>query len=185
MAELCAPGTAPETLRRVAAVESSFNPYAIGVVKGRLVRQPRTRAEALATARALAREGYDFSVGLLQLNQKNFGPFGLTLERAFDPCTNLRVASRILAACAKRAGTSPWPAGDALSCYYSGNFTAGYAAGYVARVLGTPAGPSVAEPAAIPVVATGRRITGSMHLLAGDTAPSSHTPPGRTTALLF
>ena len=31
----------PAVMQHVVHVESSFNPYAIGVVKGRLTRQPR------------------------------------------------------------------------------------------------------------------------------------------------
>ena len=139
MAELCAPGTASDTLRRIAAVESSFNPYAIGVVGGRLARQPKTRAEALATANMLAQGGYDYSVGIIQINQKHFGRFGLTADAAFDPCVNLRVGSTLFQDCFRRAGGSPNPLGDALSCYYSGNFTTGYREGYVSRVLGAQA----------------------------------------------
>ena len=43
----------PTVMEHVVKVESSFNPYAIGVVGGRLARQPRSLAEALSTARML------------------------------------------------------------------------------------------------------------------------------------
>ena len=136
MAKLCAPTVASGTLQRIASVESSFNPFAIGVVGGRLARQPVNRAEALATANALKAQGWDYSVGLVQVNQKNFGKYGLTTDAAFDPCTNLRVGSRILDDCYKRAGGSVTRRGDALSCYYAGDFRAGYRLGYVAKVTG-------------------------------------------------
>ena len=43
---------------RSSHVESTFNPHAIGVVGGSLERQPRSRDEALATARALQSSGW-------------------------------------------------------------------------------------------------------------------------------
>jgi type IV secretion system protein VirB1 len=135
MAELCAPGIGTETLRRIASVESSFNPYAIGVVGGRLERQPKNAPEALATVSMLESQGYDYSLGVIQVNQKNFARYGLTPEQAFDPCSNLRVGGLIFKDCLKRAGGTDHSLGDALSCYYSGNFTTGYRLGYVARVL--------------------------------------------------
>lgn len=135
MAELCAPDVRTETLRRIASIESSFNPYAIGVVGGRLERQPKDAPEALATARMLESQGYDYSLGLIQINRKNFARYGLTPESAFDPCANLRVGGLIFQDCLKRAGATDRALGDALSCYYSGNFTAGYRLGYVAKVL--------------------------------------------------
>lgn len=49
-----------EVMRHVVRVESSNNQFAIGVVGGRLARQPQTLAEALATARTLEAKGYNF-----------------------------------------------------------------------------------------------------------------------------
>jgi type IV secretion system protein VirB1 len=49
----CAPQVHANTAQALVSVESAFNPWAIGVVGGVLVRQPRHRAEALATAKAL------------------------------------------------------------------------------------------------------------------------------------
>lgn len=53
LASTCAPAVHPVTLSAVVRNESGANPFAIGVVGGRLVRQPRTQAEAEATAAAL------------------------------------------------------------------------------------------------------------------------------------
>ena len=50
LALACAPQVHADTARALVSVESAFNPWAIGVVGGALVRQPRDRAEALATA---------------------------------------------------------------------------------------------------------------------------------------
>jgi len=140
MAELCAPDIHVQTMRSIAAVESSFNPFAIGVVGGQLQRQPRSLAEAVATANMLETEGLDYSVGLIQINRKNFARYGLTLRTAFDICNNLRTGAAILRDCLERAGDRPSALGDALSCYYSGNFKTGYRHGYVAKVLNAGAG---------------------------------------------
>ena len=84
----CAPKVHAETARALVSVESAFNPWAIGVVGGALVRQPRNRAEAFATARALRDAGWNFSVGLGQINVGNFDRLGLTVEAAFEPCAS-------------------------------------------------------------------------------------------------
>ena len=122
-----------EVMRHVVRVESSFNPYAIGVVGGRLARQPDSLPEAVSTAKMLAQAGYNFSLGLAQVNRHNLEAQGLdSYERAFDACANLQAGARILADCHQRAGQD-W--GKALSCYYSGNFVTGYRHGYVQKVF--------------------------------------------------
>jgi type IV secretion system protein VirB1 len=137
----CAPQVHTDTARALVQVESEFNPWAIGVVGGALERQPQSRAEALATARALRQAGWNFSVGLAQINVTNDGRLGLTLETAFDPCTNLAAMQTVLLDCFDRADahTTEEQSGQttlrqALSCYYSGNFTTGYQQGYVHKV---------------------------------------------------
>ena len=134
----CAPQVDPGTAHALVAVESSLNPHAIGVVGGTLERQPRNRREALATARALRNAGWNFSVGLAQINVRNLERLGLSLESAFEPCRNLAAMQTVLGECFERSAASP--ASDqvalrqALSCYYSGNFTTGFEHGYVRRV---------------------------------------------------
>lgn len=134
-------------MRRLVQVESSFNPYAIGVVGGRLQRQPRNEQEATATARWLEEKGFNYSVGLAQINRVNFDTVGLTPETAFDVCANLRAAASILTECYTHALRS-WPdEQDALrrafSCYYSGDFSTGFKHGYVLRVVNSAAVQSV------------------------------------------
>jgi type IV secretion system protein VirB1 len=144
LAGACAPAIHAQTAAALVQVESAYNPWAIGVVGGVLRRQPRSRGEALATARALQATGWDFSVGLGQINARNFARLGLTLETAFDPCTNLRAMQVILSECFDRAQASVAGTGTgsrqqalrhALSCYYSGNFATGIRHGYVHRVV--------------------------------------------------
>ncbi|HHG4294290.1 TPA: lytic transglycosylase domain-containing protein [Pseudomonas aeruginosa] len=158
LAQQCAPTVAPQTMAAVVHVESRFNPFAIGVVGGRLARQPANIEEAVATAKALEAGGWNFSVGVGQVNRYNLPKYELTYEKAFEPCANLRAASKILEDCFVRArpGLADEQAAlqAAISCYYSGNFTRGFRpdkAGepsYVQKVL---AQANVTAPA-IPVV---------------------------------
>jgi type IV secretion system protein VirB1 len=138
LALACAPQVHPDTARAVARVESSFNPYAIGVVGGQLRRQPRTRAEALATIDALHAGGWNYSVGLGQINVGNFARLGLTPGSALDPCTSLTAMQSVLGECYARAASNhaaQHALRFALSCYYSGNFTTGLRHGYVRKVV--------------------------------------------------
>ena len=138
-------------MTHVVKVESGYNPYAIGVVGGRLARQPRSLPEAVATANMLERLGYNFSLGIAQVNRYNLKRYGLSsYAMAFDACANLQAGSRILRACYDRAGD--W--GKAFSCYYSGNFTTGFRHGYVQKVMATMkvAQAGVNEVAPIPVI---------------------------------
>ena len=138
LAATCAPLVHPSTARALVAVESGFNPHAIGVVGGVLERQRRTVREARATATALKQQGWNFSVGLAQINQRNFDRLGLDATSAFDPCENLRAMQAVLGECFERAGRrapSKVAIRQALSCYYSGNFVTGFDHGYVGRVV--------------------------------------------------
>jgi type IV secretion system protein VirB1 len=147
----CAPQVDVGTVNALIAVESGFNPYAIGVGGGTLLRQPRHRAEAIATAKALHFGGWDFSVGLAQINARNFERLGLTIETAFDPCTNLAAMQAVLGECFDRAATRSRPPQTALrqglSCYYSGDFFTGFRHGYVRRV--TAASAALGKPSAL------------------------------------
>jgi type IV secretion system protein VirB1 len=121
-----------QVMHHVVRVESSFNPYAIGVVGGRLARQPKNLPEALSTVRLLESRGYNFSLGLAQVNRYNLKKYGLdSYERAFEPCANLVAGSQILAECFRRS-SADW--GKSFSCYYSGNFTTGFRHGYVQKI---------------------------------------------------
>lgn len=148
----CAPQVHPTTALALVQTESAANPHAIGVVGGRLDRQPGSRAEALETARSLDAAGWEYSVGLAQINRRNFNRLGLTAETAFEPCLNLQAMQAVLAECFDRAGVHPQDAlRRALSCYYSGNFTTGFAHGYVDRVARNVRGvPSTPYPSGVP-----------------------------------
>lgn len=164
-----------DVMEHVVRVESSFNPFAIGVVGGRLVRQPETLPEALATVRMLEERGYNFSLGLAQVNRHNLARYGLaSYEAAFESCPNLRAGARILAECHQRTG-GDW--GRAFSCYYSGNTVTGFRHGYVQKVFASmrDAEPTGRGSGAIQVVgrptrrqATARRVSARRAPAAGD-----------------
>jgi len=122
-----------QVMQHVVNVESGNNPFAIGVVGAHLERQPQNLDEAVATARMLESQGYNYSLGIAQVNRSNFAKFGLdSYEKAFDLCPNLVAGTQILAQCYAQAG-GDW--GKAFSCYYSGNFAKGYEDGYVQKVF--------------------------------------------------
>lgn len=148
----CAPLVDPVLMSHVVRVESGGNPYAIGVVGGRLERQPRSLPEAVATAQALEAKGYNYSIGIGQINRIHFTRLGwlASIQSGFDICTNLKASAGVLHDCYARAVTAGYPAKPspniysathaALSCYYSGSFIRGAQLGYVSRVLGSSPG---------------------------------------------
>ncbi|WP_174236059.1 transglycosylase SLT domain-containing protein [Rhodanobacter sp. L36] len=129
----CPNQTAPaDVMRHIVHVESGYNPFAIGVVGAQLVRQPQNLDEAVATAQMLEANGYNYSLGVAQVNRNNLSKYGLdTYAKAFNTCLNLSVGSRILNECYARSGGN-W--GKAFSCYYSGDFVTGFSQGYVQKV---------------------------------------------------
>ena len=138
LALACAPLVHVDTARALVAVESSFNPNAIGVVGAALTRQPTGRDQALATAEQLSQQGWNFSLGLAQINRHNFARLGLTNASALDPCLSLSAMQSILLECSARAPEAHDPQRalrQTLSCYYSGNFETGFRHGYVQRVV--------------------------------------------------
>lgn len=150
-----------EVMDHVVHVESSYNPFAIGVVGGRLVRQPENLPEAVATARMLEDRGYNFSLGLAQVNRHNLDKYGLdSYEKAFDICPNLLAGSRILAECNQRAD-GDWD--KSFSCYYSGNFVTGFRHGYVQKIRASMAAKPAEQAAglAIEVLGEPSRRTGA------------------------
>jgi type IV secretion system protein VirB1 len=167
-----------EVMQHIVHIESSANPYAIGVVGGRLERQPKTLPEALATVRMLDDKGYNFSVGLAQVNRANLGRYGLdTYEKAFSACGNISAGAQILAACYADAH-GDW--GKAFSCYYSGNFTTGFRDGYVQKIYD-----SINREGSQPESTKASRSAASDAIALRSQPAASRTagPPGRTTDL--
>lgn len=193
LAQECAPTVAPQTMAAVVNVESSYNPYAIGVVGGRLARQPQNHEEAVATAKQLETDGWNFSLGVAQVNRHNLPKYQITYAQAFDACTSLRVGSKILEECYVRASKlTPDPQAAlhaAISCYYSGNFTRGFkpdVAGkpsYVHKVLASAGLQSKAIPV-VPSIQTGIGPKPQFDKAAGVAAPVPLKPQPTEPAAL-
>ncbi|SAL00276.1 lytic transglycosylase catalytic [Caballeronia arationis] len=189
LAAECAPDVHPTTLKGVVSTESSWNPYAIGVVGGRLDHQPRNLAEAIATARELDRQGFNFSVGLGQVNRYNLARYGESYETAFEPCRNLKAGSAILKHCFQRAkaqiGDEQQALRAAFSCYYSGNFTRGFRTdiagqpSYVRKVVANAM--SAAQPIPVmPAVQPGSSVAAVTEPPSGRSgAPAKHASSGQ------
>jgi type IV secretion system protein VirB1 len=111
------------------------------------------RAEALATAKALRDAGWNFSVGLGQINVGNFERLGLTVESAFEPCANLAAMQTVLGRVLRprerhriAKAVDQMALRQALSCYYSGNFATGFRHGYVRKVVVAARAVPTAQP---------------------------------------
>ncbi|WP_458070029.1 transglycosylase SLT domain-containing protein [Rhodanobacter sp. BL-MT-08] len=162
-----------EVMQHVVNVESGYNPFAIGVVGGQLVRQPQNLGEAIATVHMLDSKGYNYSLGLAQVNRANLSKYGLTsYEQAFDICPNLTVGARILSECYASSGND-W--GKSFSCYYSGNFVTGYRDGYVQKIYDSINGSTTANApdgaAAIPLLAANGPSPSALRVSANGVTP--------------
>ncbi len=156
LAAKCAPSVHPSTLKALVGNESTFNPYAIGVVGTHLARQPQSLGEAIATAQQLERQGKRFSMGLGQLLVTNMRAKGLDYPAVFEPCRNLQAISEHLAADYKKALATSSSEQEALrkafSMYYSGNELRGFKPdhpgepSYVEKVVTRALNPSADDP---------------------------------------
>ena len=147
----CGQTVEPSTLRAIMRVESGGYAYAINV-NGVAVQppQPRSAAEATATAARFIKRGYSVDLGLMQVNSRNLASLGYTIAQMFDPCTNIRAGASILTADYLSAITTrPDPQTAlraALSAYNTGSFERGFFNGYVAKYYGPNAGSAGALP---------------------------------------
>lgn len=156
LAKQCAPDIHPLTMGYIVGHESGNSNFAIGVnlEKGQTkppFEPPKNQQEAVALVSWLTTHGYNFDVGLGQINSKNFPMLNVTASQLFDGCTNLRAAQKVLKTCYAKA-VSQYPAGQialrhALSCYNTGSLTAGISNGYVALVAAQVPQPTPTVPA--------------------------------------
>lgn len=131
-------------MQQIFHVESSNNPFAIGVVRNRLVRQPQNLDDAVATANYLQKSGYNFSIGKGQVNKTHFARLGWDdLTKGFDVCNNVIAAHQIFKDCYASALSAGYQENStgytathaALSCYYSGRHAWGTSVPDVARYV--------------------------------------------------
>lgn len=136
----CGPNVAPQTLAAIVRVESGGNPWRIGINGDYVLpRQPANQAEAINDANQLIGMGYNIDMGLMQINFKNLKMLNLTVEQVFEPCTNIKAGAQILQSFYQKAvkdiGQGQQSLRRAISAYNTGNFSKGFANGYVAKVM--------------------------------------------------
>ena len=161
LAQQCASEVATEAVVPLVMTESGGDDLSINVNRG-----PRVRAGSVAEGAALVRrymaQGYTVDVGLAQVNSANFARLGVSVEQAFDPCTNLRLASSLLQE-GYGLASRHYSGLDAISATYSlyntGTLTRGFRNGYVGRVWSAASGMGTIQAAppipGAPAVAAG------------------------------
>lgn len=137
--EQCAPEIAPSTMQAIIKVESGGDPWAIGnnTLHKKVTPSPKTKDEAIATAKYYIAMGHSLDLGLAQINSANLGKLGLSVDEVFDPCTNLKASSNILkgfyAQAKTKYGDGRKALAHALSGYNTGSLYRGQT--YVDRIV--------------------------------------------------
>lgn len=140
LVQQCAPWASPQTMASIVKRESGFKPLSIGINGGaRLVRQPSSKDEAVATARWLIERGYNIDMGLAQINSKNLTKLNLSIHDVFDGCRNIAAAATLLSWNFESAKSKVVGEQQALlaaiSTYNTGNMVSGFKNGYVQGVV--------------------------------------------------
>ena len=139
LSKQCAPSVAPVTMVTLVKTESKGNPLALGLNGARLRFQPKSASQAAAWIRYLDKHGYNFDIGLGQVNIKNIRKYKLKPEALLNPCLNLKISADILTKNyleAKKTTPDPQLAlRRALSSYNTGNQYSGFDNGYIYRIL--------------------------------------------------
>jgi type IV secretion system protein VirB1 len=141
---ICAPHVHPATMLGLVAVESAGNPFAVSINRpvaaarrGYVLPafpQPRSREEARRLVDRLHAAGFTTSVGLAQINAENLAGWQIGVDALLDPCTNLRMAERVLLACDKLAAGHRPSLPALLACFNTGSASTGLSVSYAQRV---------------------------------------------------
>jgi type IV secretion system protein VirB1 len=126
LAAFCGPLVDPSITLRVIAVESAGHAYAIHDNSNGKTYEAASSRGAATVATILLRAGHRIDVGLMQINYDAWlKPTRWSIERAVDPCTNIRLGTTILSAnyahALGRSHTSREALYRALSQYNSGS----------------------------------------------------------------
>lgn len=132
----CRNGISVPTTQAIVAVESGGQRDAININTDVLVALP---SDPVDRAEVAISHGYSVDMGLMQINSQHLDRFGLSVQDAFDPCTNVFVGTSILGenihAARRQYSDSVSVLAAALSMYNTGTFRAGLDNGYVRAVL--------------------------------------------------
>jgi type IV secretion system protein VirB1 len=149
VATRCAPSAPLATLRSIVSYQSAFHPFALtinypeaagaqlGIGDGSvtLARQPGSLEEAVRWSRWFLANGQTVSVGLMQLSIEHLAAFKISLEKAFDSCTNLKLGWTIFgdkyAQASAILGKGQLAMQAALAAFNSGSLVGGFRSGYV------------------------------------------------------
>lgn len=132
----CGPAVSPVTTQAIIQVESGGNPFAIGDNTVRKSFAPRSKIEAIGLATTLLSQGHNIDIGLMQINSQHLNPMKLSVSELFDPCTNIRIGTSILADFYRLHDTIPdknQVLFRALSSYNTGSAWRG--PGYINKIL--------------------------------------------------
>jgi type IV secretion system protein VirB1 len=153
-----------DDMRSIIAVESGGNEFAINVNQPRGLppvgpQHPTSAAEAAQIAHRYIAEGYSVDIGIAQVNSRNLGVLGLTVEQALDPCANVAggyaILNKYYLAALSQFHDKGIAKAAAVSAYNTGDFGRGFSNGYVARVMAASLGlPSKGVKVASNVAAT-------------------------------
>ncbi|GAB1394082.1 hypothetical protein MASR1M60_22460 [Rhodocyclaceae bacterium] len=111
--------------------ESGGQPWTINDNNGKRSYRLGSKTEAVLKATELISAGHSVDMGLVQINSKNLGWLGLSVEQVFDPCMNIAAGARVLENGYKKTGSLP----DALSMYNTGRANSGIGRRYAESVF--------------------------------------------------
>lgn len=112
----CAPAVDPVTMAAIVKQESGGQLWVINDNNGKRSYRLGSKAEAVLKATELISAGHSIDMGLAQINSKNLGWLGLSVEQVFEPCENIAAGAKVLENGYKKTGSLP----QALSMYNTG-----------------------------------------------------------------
>ena len=132
----------PAMVQEIIKIESSGDVFALNVNGIANQPKPKNQDEAVYWSLHYIDKGHTVDMGLMQVNSANLSWLGLSRENIaslFTPCANVHAGTRILHEAYERAvdkhGHGQTALKAALSAYNTGDFSAGFSNGYVARYL--------------------------------------------------
>jgi type IV secretion system protein VirB1 len=133
----CLPNDYKPYMARIVKIESNGNPFAININGNhKILRQPKTKKEAVYWSTILINKGYSIDMGISQINSQHFKAGGLfaksSIEAVFDPCANVLMGAYIFG---KNYNKYDGSVVMALSAYNTGHPEKGIKNGYVSKVL--------------------------------------------------
>lgn len=126
-------------IRAIIKEESSKNPLSVNVNKdgkSLISYRPKNKQKAINIAKEWINKGYSVDIGLMQLNSDNLENFNISLDEAFNPCTNIKISSTIyhnFFKALKKKSSYKKRIYQAFSAYNTGSYTKGFKNGYVKK----------------------------------------------------